>query len=115
MLAWFKPARENKPSIISLMSAGMMRCAWPYRFKDHPALRAWDVINEPEWGIDETYANPHRDPFNPWINTVPLVKMQQFVARCTAAIHEHAPGVPVTVGSNSLEFSWPFGDPIPDQ
>lgn len=85
------------------------------RFKDHPGLKAWDIINEPEWAVDSTFNDTHRLQLVPGPNLVSKSRMQEFVARCAAAIHTYGGSKPVTVGSNSLQFSWPFDGPLPDK
>ena len=85
------------------------------RFKDHPGLKAWDIINKPEWAIDSTFNNTHRLQLVPGPNLVSKSRMQEFVARCAAAIHTYGASKPVTVGSNSLQFSWPFDGSLPDK
>ena len=85
------------------------------RFSNHQALRAWDIINEPEWALDSTWQDTNRAPLVPADQLVPLERMQQFVARCAAAIHDSAPGAVVTLGSNCIQFSWPFPSAMPSQ
>ena len=88
-------------------------CELPCRFSNHPALRAWDIINEPEWALKETFTDTHRRQLVPGDQLVPLERMRVFVARCAAAVHDSAPGALVTMGSNCIQFSWPFPGPLP--
>lgn len=64
-------------------------------FRDHPALFAWEIANEPEWAIREfhrqTAAKMHYADF------------RAFAEEIAQAVHEFA-GVPVTLGSASLAW-----------
>ena len=64
-------------------------------FREHPALFAWEIANEPEWAIREfhrqTAAKMHYADF------------RAFAEEIAQAVHEFA-GVPVTLGSASLAW-----------
>ncbi|HET6931177.1 MAG TPA: hypothetical protein VFI45_12715 [Candidatus Acidoferrum sp.] len=64
-------------------------------FREHPALFAWEIANEPEWAIREfhrqTTAKMHYADF------------RAFAEEIAQAVHEFA-GVPVTLGSASLAW-----------
>lgn len=65
------------------------------KFREHPALFAWEIANEPEWAIREfhrqTVAKMHYADF------------RAFAEEIAQAVHEFA-GVPVTLGSASLAW-----------
>jgi len=56
----------------------------------------YEVINEPEWCIQETPGNTPTQ--------VPLVQMQRFVGMIAAAIHQNSPQK-VTLGSSALKWN----------
>lgn len=56
----------------------------------------WEVINEPEWCIQETPPST--------LTSVPLSQMQRFVAMIASAIHQNS-NQKVTVGSASLKWN----------
>ncbi|MCB8968661.1 MAG: cellulase family glycosylhydrolase [Ardenticatenaceae bacterium] len=70
-----------------------------YTVGTHPNVIAWDIINEPEWGIVES-GGVDPDISNP----VTLAQMQRFVAEIAAAIHQHSNQL-ITVGSASLKWN----------
>ncbi len=67
----------------------------PYTIGTHPNVMAWDIINEPEWGVDQaaSVAEP-----------VTLAQMQRFLAEIAGAIHRHANQL-VTVGSACMKWN----------
>ncbi|MBE2197380.1 MAG: cellulase family glycosylhydrolase [Anaerolinea sp.] len=70
-----------------------------YTVGTHPNVIAWDIINEPEWGIIES-GGVDPDISNP----VTLAQMQRFVAEIAAAIRQHSDQL-ITVGSASLKWN----------
>lgn len=64
-------------------------------FREHPALFAWEIANEPEWAIREFHhvraAKMHFADF------------RAFAGEVAAAVHEFA-GLPVTLGSARLDW-----------
>ena len=64
-------------------------------FREHPALFAWEIANEPEWAIREF----HRQP----AAKMHFADFRAFAAEIAEAVHEFA-GVPVTLGSASLAW-----------
>ena len=64
-------------------------------FREHPALLAWEIANEPEWAIREF----HRQP----AAKMHFADFRAFAAEIVQAVHEFAV-VPVTLGSASLTW-----------
>ena len=62
-------------------------------FREHPALFAWEVANEPEWAIREF----HRDP----AAKLPYADFRAFAAEVVKAIHEYG-RASATLGSARL-------------
>lgn len=65
------------------------------RYGKNPYILSWEVINEPEWAIDDPSTRPNKD-----INLVSLKTMQSFVSETADFIHQNG-GERVTVGSAS--------------
>jgi hypothetical protein len=62
------------------------------RYRDHPHILGWDIINEPEWRMQGVGGpSDEGDP-------VTVEEMQAFVRRCAEVIHAHTSHL-VTVGS----------------
>jgi len=64
-------------------------------FREHSALFAWEIANEPEWAIREF----HRQP----TAKMHYADFRAFAEEIAQAVHEFA-GVPVTLGSASLAW-----------
>lgn len=65
----------------------------------HPNVMAWDIINEPEWGITESGAVDSNIS-----QPVSLAEMRRFVAEVSAAIHQHSNQM-ATLGSASMKWN----------
>jgi hypothetical protein len=64
-------------------------------FREHPALFAWEIANEPEWAIREF----HRQP----AAKMRYADFRAFAEEIAQSVHEFT-GVPVTLGSASLAW-----------
>jgi len=71
------------------------------RYGRHPYILAWEIVNEPEWAMDD----PDIQTDQPLVR-IPLEAMQSFVTETTALIHTNAEQY-VTVGSASRRW-WNF-------
>jgi len=94
-----QPAHSNE----SVMQFAAGREAFLHRilipmfqeFRKHPALFAWEIANEPEWGIREF----HRAP----AARMHYADFRAFAAEIAGAVHEFA-DVPVTLGAARLDW-----------
>ncbi|CAL2105033.1 putative Cellulase family glycosylhydrolase [Tenacibaculum sp. 190524A02b] len=72
--------------------------------KDHCNILAWEIMNEPEWGMNVDYGGTTQQ-------TVSKIEMQQFIGKCIEAIREHT-DQNITIGSakpfknNSTKNYW---------
>jgi hypothetical protein len=69
------------------------------RYGAHPAVLAWEVMNEPEWVVHE---NPDRRPAIE-VDAVSLREMRRFVGQCAALVRQRTIHQ-VTLGS--ARFTW---------
>jgi hypothetical protein len=95
-----KPAAHANEQVLQFAAgreAFLQRILIPMfrEFREHPALFAWEIANEPEWAIREF----HRQP----AARMHFADFRAFAAEITEAVHEFA-GVPVTLGSASLAW-----------
>jgi len=65
-------------------------------FRSHPALFAWEIVNEPEWAIPEFQRSPRA--------TLPFADARTFFEETAQAIHEEAGSVLATLGSARLQW-----------
>ncbi|MGB9739713.1 MAG: hypothetical protein C0184_01345 [Chloroflexus aggregans] len=72
-----------------------------YTIGTHPNVLAWDIFNEPEFGINEP---PHFTPAHNVTQPVTLTQMQQFIAEISGAIHRNSNQL-TTVGSASMKWN----------
>ncbi len=68
------------------------------RYGKNPYILSWEVINEPEWAIDDPSTKPISD-----LKPVSLDTMQSFVSETVNLIHQNT-GQSVTVGSASRNW-----------
>jgi hypothetical protein len=64
------------------------------RYADRDCIFAWDVINEPEWVLDDVPGSLHEG-----VDLVTLRQMREFIAACAQYVHRFAPAHLVTLGS----------------
>ncbi|WP_298818373.1 hypothetical protein [Chloroflexus sp.] len=72
-----------------------------YTIGTHPHVLAWDIFNEPEFGINEP---PHFSPASEVAQPVTLAQMQRFIAEISGAIHRNSNQL-TTVGSASMKWN----------
>lgn len=72
-----------------------------YTIGAHPHVLAWDIFNEPEFGINEP---PHFTPASDISQPVTLAQMQRFIAEIAGAIHRNSNQL-TTVGSASMKWN----------
>jgi hypothetical protein len=65
-------------------------------FRGHPALFAWEIVNEPEWAIPEFQRSPQA--------ALSFADAHAFFEEVTQAIHEESGGVPATLGAARLQW-----------
>ena len=65
-------------------------------FRAHPALFAWEIVNEPEWAIPEFQRSPKAG--------LRLADGRAFFAEIAQAIREESGGVAATLGSARLQW-----------
>ena len=65
-------------------------------FRGHPALFAWEIVNEPEWAIPEFQRSRKAG--------LRLADGRAYFAEIAQAIHEESGGVAATLGSARLEW-----------
>ena len=65
-------------------------------FRSHPALLAWEIVNEPEWAIPEFQRSAKAG--------LPFAEARTFFEEIALAIHEESGGVPATLGSARLQW-----------
>jgi len=95
-----KPAAHANEQVLQFAAgreAFLQRILIPMfrEFREHPALFAWEIANEPEWAIREF----HRQP----AARMHFADFRAFAAEIAEAVHEFA-GVPATLGSASLAW-----------
>lgn len=72
-----------------------------YTIGTHPHVLAWDIFNEPEFGI---YEPPHFLPASEVTQPVTVAQMQRFIAEIAGAIHRNSNQL-TTVGSASMKWN----------
>lgn len=65
-------------------------------FRSHPALFAWEIVNEPEWAIPEFQRSAKAG--------LPFADARTFFEEIALAIHEESGGIPATLGSARLQW-----------
>lgn len=98
-----KPQIENFAARNALQFAGgrealLERILLPLfrEFRGHPALFAWEIVNEPEWAIPEFQRASDA--------TLSFADAHSFFAEIAQAIHGESGGVPATLGSARLKW-----------
>ena len=74
-------------------------------FGNHPAIIGFDVMNEPEWILNQTDGGDweHADDKTKPIEPIPIESWRNFINNCIDLIRTYAPGKFVTVGV-SIKF-----------
>jgi hypothetical protein len=70
------------------------------RYQGHPALFAIEIINEPEWVIEEL---PERIPNG--VDYVPLAAVREFARLAADEVHRHDPLAVVTMGNARRDWT----------
>ena len=65
-------------------------------FRAHPALFAWEIVNEPEWAIPEFRRSGKAN--------LPVADARAFFAEIAGAIHQESRGIRVSLGSARLQW-----------
>ena len=65
---------------------------------------AWDIFNEPEWGMASCLEASHSPSPGLWLDWVSNKGMQTFVAKCAVGIHDA--NSRATLGSASMRYNW---------
>ena len=95
-----KPAAHTNEQVLQFAAgreAFLHRVLIPMfrEFREHPALFAWEIANEPEWAIREFHRKPAAK--------MRYADFRAFAEEIAQAIREFA-GVPVTLGSARLDW-----------
>jgi hypothetical protein len=67
-----------------------------HEFRSHPALFAWEIVNEPEWAIPEFQRSAKA--------ALPFADARTFFEEIALAIHQESGEIPATLGSARLQW-----------
>lgn len=73
-------------------------------------LLGWDVINEPEWAIQESGLDDQDFTPNEELDAVPLDDMKALINESLAALDEVTPDALLSVGWAAAKWAWAFQD-----